>query len=225
MSQEWIMDGQSVIVQRKRIKNIYLRVLPDGALQVNAPMRTDDNRIRAFICDRQAWIARQRSRLSLLSAPCHYATGDAAPFFGETLMLLVEPHTGRAGVKRSGGTLVMRIAPDADEAARKRALDAWYRIELRKRAETLLPICESTVGKRAGALTIRDMTTRWGSCNCKTARITLNLRLVEKPPACLQYVITHELCHLYEANHSERFWARMDGYYPDWRRVRKLLRG
>jgi predicted metal-dependent hydrolase len=68
------------------------------------------------------------------------------------------------------------------------------------------------------------MKTRWGTCNIKTAMITLNLRLAERPAECLRYVLTHELCHLHEAGHGERFWKRMDAYYPDWKRVRKLLK-
>jgi len=107
---------------------------------------------------------------------------------------------------------------------RKRAIDAWYRLELIEAAGAMLPSCERAVGKRAGELRVRDMKTRWGTCNVKTACVTINLRLAEKPAECLRYVLTHELCHLHEPGHDERFWKRMDVYFPDWKRVRKLLR-
>ncbi|MEN6338535.1 MAG: M48 family metallopeptidase, partial [Clostridiaceae bacterium] len=77
---------------------------------------------------------------------------------------------------------------------------------------------------RAGELKIRDMKTRWGTCNIKTGAVTINLRLAEKPPECLGYVLKHELCHLHEPGHGERFWKRMDVYCPDWKRIRKLLK-
>jgi predicted metal-dependent hydrolase len=127
-------------------------------------------------------------------------------------------------VTREGQTLILAIKPDADVNTRKRSIDGWYRLELIEAAGAMLPACERTVGKRAGELRVRDMKTRWGTCNTKTGAITINLRLAEKPAECLRYVLMHELCHLHEPAHDERFWKRMDAYYPDWRRVRKLLR-
>jgi predicted metal-dependent hydrolase len=97
-------------------------------------------------------------------------------------------------------------------------------LELIEAAGAMLPACERTVGKQAGELRVRDMKTRWGTCNTRTAMITINLRLTEKPAECLRYVLIHELCHLHEPGHDARFWKRMNQYYPDWKRVRKLLR-
>ena len=154
----------------------------------------------------------------------HYEDGEEIPYFGKRLTLRVVGVTGRGGVERKGDTLELRIKHGADEQARKKAVDAWYRKELYEAAGAMLPGIERTVGRRAGEIKVRDMKTRWGTCNVKTADITLNLRLAEKPAECLRYVITHELCHLLEAGHGERFWRWMDLYYPDWKRVRKLLK-
>ena len=127
-------------------------------------------------------------------------------------------------LRKKGETLELTIRQDADAPTRKKTIDAWYRAELYEMAGAMLPAAERTVGKRAGEIKVRDMKSRWGTCNIKTAHITLNLRLAERPSECLRYVLIHELCHLHEAGHGEKFWRRMDEYYPDWKRVRKQLR-
>lgn len=214
----------NISITRKRIKNLYLRVTPpDGRVSVSAPLSTSDAEIERFILSRADWVAGQREKMTTLS-PRRYRTGECLPYFGKQLTLDVVPHNGRTKVVREGQALTLFIKPDADENARKRAIDGWYRLELIEAAGAMLPACERTVGKQAGELRVRDMKTRWGTCNTRTAMITINLRLTEKPAECLRYVLIHELCHLHEPGHDARFWKRMDQYYPDWKRVRKLLR-
>ena len=222
---EQLREGSlAVTVTRKRMKNLYLRVLaPDGRVAVSAPLRTSDAEIQRFLESRVDWIQKQRARI-LTAKTATLEDGGSIPYFGGWLLLRMVAHTGRTKLERQGDTLVLWIKPEADEAAVKKALDGWYRAELLRAAEAMLPECERIVGKRAGELKIRDMKTRWGTCNIKSAQITLNLRLAEKPPECLRYVLTHELCHLHEAGHNERFWKRMDVYYPDWKQIRKRLK-
>jgi len=217
------IGAYNVHITRKRIKNMYLRVLPQEGITVNAPLRTTDADITRFVASRADWIALQQRKQAALT-PRGYRDGDAVPYFGKNLTLRLIDRTGRTYTALRGDVLELYIRPDADEAARKKAVDAWYRAELYEAAGSMLPAIERTVGKRAGELKVRDMKTRWGTCNIKTALITLNLRLAERPAECLRYVLTHELCHLHESGHGERFWKRMDVYYPDWKRVRKLLK-
>jgi predicted metal-dependent hydrolase len=213
-----------VSVTRKRIKNMYLRVLPQGGgVAVNAPLRISDAEIARFVLSRESWIEQQLAKQAS-HAPIAYEEGDELPYFGRRLVLHLKFRTGRAHAERTGETLELVIRQDADTQARKKAIDAWYRTELYEMAGAMLPAAERTVGKRAGELKVRDMKTRWGTCNIKTADITLNLRLAEKPAECLRYVLIHELCHLHEAGHGEKFWRRMDEYFPDWKRVRKSLK-
>ena len=211
-----------VSVTRKRIKNLYLRVLPQG-ISVSAPARATDAEISRFVLSRADWIAQQAQKQSA-HAPRSYLDGDRMPYFGKELTLRLLPCAGRTHIALSGDILALTIRQDAGYEARKKAVDGWYRAALYEASGAMLPSLERTVGKRAGELRVRDMKTRWGTCNTKTALITLNLRLAEKPAECLRYVLTHELCHLHEAGHGEKFWKRMDVYFPDWKRVRKLLR-
>jgi predicted metal-dependent hydrolase len=213
-----------VAVTKKRMKNIYLRVLQNGAgLTISAPIQTSEAEISRFVLSREEWIERQLEKQAGAGARL-YEDGEGVPYFGKQLALRVIRVSGRCGVTLRGETLELRVRADADTAARKKAVDAWYRAELYEAAGAMLPAVERTVGRRAGELRVRDMKTRWGTCNVKTGTVTLNLRLAEKPAECLRYVLTHELCHLREPGHGERFWRFMDEYYPDWKRVRKLLK-
>ena len=217
------IGAYTVSVTRKKIKNLYLRVLPNEGICVSTPMRTTDAEISRFVLSRADWIAQQLEKQAKI-LPRGFDDGEIVPYFGKSLTLRIINCTGRTHIALRGDTLELTIRTDAGEAARKKAVDAWYREALYETAGAMLSAVEHTVGKHAGELKVRDMKTRWGTCNIRTGLITLNLRLAERPVECLRYVLTHELCHLHEAGHGERFWKRMDVYYPDWKRVRKLLR-
>lgn len=94
---------------------------------------------------------------------------------------------------------------------------------LKKRVELLVMKWEPVMGVKVSGVTIRQMKTRWGSCNVKTHHININLALLYKPDECLEYVVVHEMTHILEASHNEVFWGYMTKFYPDWKRVRKYL--
>lgn len=95
--------------------------------------------------------------------------------------------------------------------------------ELKQRVEQLVVKWEPVMGVKVSGITIRQMKTRWGSCNVNTHHININLALLKKPPECLEYVVVHEMTHILEASHNQVFWDYMTKFYPDWKRVRKYL--
>jgi predicted metal-dependent hydrolase len=103
-------------------------------------------------------------------------------------------------------------------------LDLLYRNELARALEPLAACWGDHVGQLPDRWTLRWMTTRWGSCNARTRRISLNLALAALPMEYLEQVLVHELVHLTEPNHGPGFQARMDGLLPDWRRRRSAMR-
>ena len=107
------------------------------------------------------------------------------------------------------------ILSDA-EIKRRKAL-------LKAAAERLVCKFEPVMGVSVSGITIRQMKTRWGSCNVKTCHINLNLALYEKTPECLEYVVVHEMCHLLEPSHNPVFWGYVTQYYPDWKQVKRRL--
>ena len=121
------------------------------------------------------------------------------------------------------GTILLHMPEGADTDERRAVIDALYRAELAAAIAREAPVCEEVVGKRAALWRIRAMKTRWGSCNVRTAAITLNLELAKFDMRALRYVITHELTHLWVRGHDARFYARMDKYFPGWQCVRREL--
>ncbi len=94
---------------------------------------------------------------------------------------------------------------------------------LKRKVEALVAKWEPPMGVKVSGITIRQMKTRWGSCNVKTHHININLALLDKPEECLEYVVVHEMTHILEPSHNQVFWGYMSEFYPDWRRVRRYL--
>ena len=110
--------------------------------------------------------------------------------------------------------------PQLDKAETERR-----KILLKTAVWRLVKKYEPQMGVCVTGITIRQMKTRWGSCNVRTHHININLALFEKPPEYLEYVVVHEMCHILEASHNQVFWAYVTAYYPDWKAVRKRMRG
>lgn len=232
------MAGIEVELTRKRVRNINLRVRSDGTVCVSAAPRVPLARIEAFVNQKRDWIKRARSRAigqrETQAVSC--VEGAHVRIWGSAYVCHIEAVDGRTtrpGCRfsaREGVLLVevdARIAGEDDTsvAAREGALKRYLRTELKAAALRALPDAESVVGKQASCLRFREMKSRWGSCNVQTGAITLNTHLVHFSPRCLEYVLIHELCHLHEPSHNERFHALMDRFYPSWREVRSELNG
>ncbi|MGX5271485.1 M48 family metallopeptidase [Bifidobacterium polysaccharolyticum] len=185
-SEQLEIGGETVLVIRKRIANVYLRVKPpDGHLEVAAPLKLGDDQIRAFIDGKRRWIATTRERLA------------------RSRDVYAQP--GADGL----------LSPDRSEAEAKRIL--------RERLPILLDRWVPVVGRRPERISLRKMKTRWGSCTPATGRIRLNTDLAWLDSDLLEYVLVHELTHLYEHGHGPGFRARMDRYMPDWAERRRRL--
>jgi hypothetical protein len=141
-------------------------------------------------------------------------------------VLEISEGSGRPAVRRTAdSTLQLHVAAGSDAAARLRALNRWYRRELSAQLPPLLHAWEARLGIKVAQLRIRQMRTRWGSCNARSRRVCLNLDLIRKPPRCLEYVLVHELVHFFERGHNARFYGLMDELLPLWRECRAELNG
>ena len=225
--QEITVDGLRAVIRYKNIKNLYLRVATEGGhIELSVPQRTALSEIENFIRRRRAWIDERRQLLAVRtekSTP-QYTEGERIRLWGQEYPIVCVPLThGKAYAEYANGMIVLHAAQTADVNVRRAAIEALYRTELAAAIEREAPACETLVGKHAALWRIRAMKTRWGSCNVRTAAITLNLQLVQYDVHALRYVITHELTHLWVRGHDARFYARMDGYFPDWKNVRREL--
>ena len=223
--QRTVLDGIPAQICYKNIKNLYLRVR-DGYIELSVPQRTAQRDLENFVRRRRAWID-ERLRLLCVraekSAPL-YAEGERIRLWGQEYPLVCVPLTrGKVYAEYANGSIVLHAAQAADVNVRRAAIEAFYRAELAAAIEREAPSCETVVGKHAALWRIRAMKTRWGSCNVRTAAITLNLQLARYDVRALRYVITHELTHLWVRGHDAHFYARMDKYFPNWENVRREL--
>lgn len=219
------IEGISIILERKNIKNLYLRIKPDGTVKVSSPMRLSDDAIKEFILSRIDWIRDTRAKM-LENPPkskINYKDGEIHYIWGEpyTLQLISNDNAKRAFYDRGEHIIYLPVPKNSDLKQREKILFELYREEMKKNLSYFIDKCTYFVGTEPKEIKIRNMK-NWGNCR-KDKRITLNLKLAKKPPICTEYVLIHELCHLIEFNHGPRFKALMDNFCPNWRDIKKLL--
>jgi len=213
-------------INRKAIKHLHISVLPpDGRVRVSAPETMSDTAIRMAVISRISWIRKQQSDFARQprQSDREMISGESHYLWGRRYRLDVIERSGRHEVNTAPGKLRLWVQPGASVDQRRRALDAFYRHQLKERVQKLLPLWQDRAGVEVVDWGVKKMKTKWGSCNTQVRRIWLNLELAKKPPECLEYILVHELVHLLERNHNDRFRAHMDRLLPDWRERRDLL--
>ena len=221
------MGGIEVEVVRKPIKHLYMGVYPPrGRVRVSAPAHLDDGALRLAVISRLEWLKRKQAtfREQERQSQREMVTGESHYFHGRRYRLDIVEAAGPPSVRLVNRTrMELRIRPGSDPKARRQALDAWYRKQLRESIPALLTKWEPRIGEAVSEVRIRRMKTLWGSCNASARRIWLNLELAKKPPSCVEFVLVHEMVHFFERRHNERFFERMDALMPSWRRCRDEL--
>lgn len=220
------VSGISVDVVYKDIKNLHIGVYPpNGRVRVAAPARLDDEVVRLAVVQRLPWIKRRRSQLREADRQSarEMVTGESHYLWGERLRLKVVETAGRPHVEVQGSRLVLSVPASTSSSERLEVLDSWYRAQLKARIPELIAKWEPPVGRTVTNWTVRRMKTKWGSCNPTSGRISLNLELAKKHPACLEYVVVHEMAHLRVRGHGAEFVALLDQLSPGWKASRDAL--
>jgi len=217
-----------VQVVRKAIKNLHLSVCPpDGHVRLAVPLHMTDDNVRLAVVTRLSWIKKQQANFQAQprQSEREIVTGESHYVFGKRYRLEVIERRGRHEVIiKNNSTLQLFVNPSTSTQNRALVLTEWYRQQLKARIPDLLTHWEPLVGRQVSDWGIKKMKTKWGSCNISQRRIWLNLELAKKPIECLEYVMVHELVHLLERHHSDRFKAYMDKYLPQWQRCRDILK-
>jgi len=219
--------GDIVIdVEQKDIKNIHLSVYPpNGKVRISAPERMDLDTIRVFAIAKLKWIKKQREVFARQEreTPREYLPRESHYFLGERYLLkIVEQYSSpRIVLKKKEIQMIAR--PDTTQEKKKEFLDEWYRSELKRIVPPIIEKWETKIGVKSTEYGIKKMRTKWGTCNPVAKRIWLNLELAKKPLECIEYIVVHELVHLKERSHKERFVTLMDEYMPKWRFFRDEL--
>lgn len=216
-----------VEIVRKDIKNLHLGVYPPhGRVRVAAPSRLDDEAIRLAIISRLSWIKKKQrgfekqKRQSLREM----VTGESHYFRGHRYRLHVIENDIPPSVRISdNSTIELQVRPSHDRDKREAVLYDWYRHRLHDQIPPLLAKWEREISVEVAEARIKRMKTLWGSCNPQARRIWLNLELAKKPSECLEYILVHEMVHLHERVHNDRFLALMNRHMPQWRLYRDEL--
>ncbi len=222
-----VVGGLQVQIVRKGIKNLHLGVYPpNGRVRVAAPLAVSDHAVRLAVVRKLGWIKRQRAKFAdqARQSRRELVSGETHHFLGRTYRLSVVEHRGPSRVVLRGrATLELWTRPGSAASTRDRVLQRWYRDRLCELVPPLLAKWEPAIGVYAADWRIRKMKTKWGACSVDARRIWLNLELAKKPARCLEYLVVHELVHLIERRHNDRFTRLMDTHLPLWRQRRDEL--
>jgi predicted metal-dependent hydrolase len=223
------LDGRTVRawLLRSRGRRVRIVVQPDGRITVHAPVRMPEEQVWRFVRGKTRWLVRTLRQVDdyiRLPHPDRIGAGDAVAFLGVAHPVVVEAGP-RAAARMSGGSLIVRLSDPADAAAARRAVDRWLTA---RAGEVFGRVLERqmAVASRFGIPTpewsLRRMKRRWGSCG-RDGRVVLNVRLVQTPLECVEYVVMHELCHLKHHHHGGDFYALLTQVMPDWPRRKAFL--
>lgn len=225
--QQMSVDEYTVEVVRKDIKNLHLAIYPPtGRIRLAVPKQLDDETIRLHIISKLGWIkkhiacfeqAERQSKREYISGEIHYLEGK------RYLLNVISGSKINMIKLRDSRYIDLYEKPGTPIWHRPLMVKEWHRARLKARIEPLIARWQDVIGVQINEWSVKQMTTRWGTCNINAKRIWINLELAKKPEECLEYIIVHELVHLLEKHHNDNFKALMDKYLPDWRTRKAAL--
>jgi predicted metal-dependent hydrolase len=213
-------------VVKKDIKNLHLSVNPPlGAVRISAPLYMQLDTIRVFAISKLAWIKSQQRKIQAQDreSPREYLNRESHYVWGKRYLLKAVHESAVPSVRLTHSQLVLVQRNTMTEAQQHTLLEAWYREQIRLAVPALLDKWQPVLGVTVARVFVQRMRTRWGSCNPVAKSIRLNTDLAKKPPACLEYILVHELMHLLEPTHNARFVALMELHLPKWRQLKAEL--
>ena len=213
-------------VTRKAVKHVHLSILPPvGRVRVTAPQSMPLDTLRLFLVSKLSWIrAQQRKHQSQdRETPREFLNKESHYVWGKRYLLEVVQADAAPSVSLTPRKLQLQVRPGTNQARCEEVLGAWYRQQVREAIPRLLAKWEPLLKVRAKRVFVQRMKTKWGSCTPESGYIRLNTDLAKKPPEALEYIVVHELVHLLEPTHNDRFVALMNLYLPNWQHMRKQL--
>lgn len=213
-------------VQLKDIKNVHLSVYPPtGRVRIAAPRRMDLDTIRIYAISKLSWIKTQQKKFlaQVREAPREYLTKEGHYFLGARYLLKVTEHDAPPQVIIKHKTIELYVRPDTDMYKKQVIIDEWYRSQLKEMLPAIVSKWERKMGVSVSEFAIKKMKTKWGTCNREAKRIWLNLELAKKPYHCIEYIVVHEMVHLLERTHNDKFVAYMNRFLPEWKHLKNEL--
>ncbi len=226
MNQLTIGDTNLEII-RKDIKNVHLSVHPpDGRVRLAVPAKMDEEAIRLFAISKLSWIKKQKAKFNNQDrqSPREFVSGESHYYLGSRYILNVIETSGKQHIELKNNKFInLHVRPNSTVEKRERIMTKWYREQLKEMIPKYIDKWQNVMGVQVNEWGVKLMKTKWGTCNIEANRIWINLELIKKNPRCIEYIIVHEMVHLLERNHNDRFNAYMDKFIPNWKGIRDEL--
>ncbi len=214
-------------VVRKDIKNLHLGVYPPaGRVRIAAPLNVKEDAVRFFAVTKLGWIKKNQRKFEGQDrlSEREYKNRESHYYEGRRYLLnIIETESAPKVVIRNKTTIDLYVRPGATITKCHEVMNQWYRQQIKLIIPAIIEKWEKKMGVTVHDWQVKQMKTKWGSCNIEAKRIWLNLELAKKPLHCLEYIIVHEMVHLLERHHNERFIAYMDKFLPNWRYLKTEL--
>lgn len=213
-------------VTRKNVKHVHLTVHPpEGRVTLVAPPRTRPEVARAYAISKLAWIRQQQRALQSQARekPRRYVTRESHQLWGRRHLLVVIEHDAKPNVALDHRRITLHVRPGSDISKRAEVIHEWHKQLLHAEVPNIIARWERKLGVKVSGYFLQRMKTKWGSCNHRAGNIRLNTELVKKPKDMLEYVVVHEMLHLLEPTHNERFTQLLTKHWPHWQELRSEL--
>ena len=222
-----IQLGEILIrVTKKDVKNVHLSVHPpDGRVTLTVPTMTRLDVARAYAISRLGWIRQQQERMlgQARETPRKFIERESHYLWGRRHLMTIKHADAKPQVSLDHKRITLAVRPGADATKRAEVIHEWHKSLLHAVVPSIIKKWQPKLKVHVTGYFLQRMKTKWGSCNHRDGHIRLNTELVKKPKDLLEYVIVHEMAHLIEPTHSERFVAILDKHYPTWREARAEL--
>lgn len=216
----------AIAVTRKDVKHVHLAVHPPtGRVTLVAPEGTRLEVARAYAVSKLGWIRAQQGRLRAQARePARqFVERESHELWGRRYLLSVREVEAKPTVRLTHRNITLTVRPGSGREKRAAVMHEWHKTLLHEQVPGLIRTWEPKLGVKAAGYFLQRMKTKWGGCNPRRRNIRLNTELVKKPKDLLEYVVVHEMLHLIEPTHSERFVMLLSKHYPTWREARTEL--
>jgi Predicted metal-dependent hydrolase len=220
-----LINNFDIEVNRKQVKNINLKVYPDLTIKASIPENMDIATVERMIISKEDWINNQLKRYeeqnrmtkrSYVSGEDHYLNGK------RYILKVCDSNTPMIKIENNN-TMMMYVRKSSSVENKERLMNCFYKENLENKLKKFIPLWEDKIGVKSNCYSIRKMKNKWGSCNTDKKEINFNLELAKKKDSEIQYVVIHELLHLIERNHNEKFRNLMYSFCPKWELYQETL--
>jgi len=213
-------------IEYRNRRTMAIQVMPPGRILVCSPLGISEDIIRERVRSKGSWIVKklvQLREIKLVIPDRVFINGQPFLFLGKNYPLqILKNGRKRPKVFFSDDRFYLELY-ELDHTKMRKAMEKWYRKKADRIIDDRVGIYIDKIGKRPQDVKVKEQKRRWGSCTAK-GKLYFNWRIIMAPPAIVDYVVVHEMCHLAYLNHSKNFWQKVESILPDYKKRKKWLK-